>query len=96
MVLNELWLDTVVLGVDAVSAAAGATCEHEGEAGINSLMVERADRVMVVATGDKVGRRAFARICAAGRIDVLVTDAMAPAAPVEELRGAGVEVEVVR
>ncbi len=95
MVLGELWLDTVVLGVDGVSAAGGATCEHEGEAGINSLMVQRADRVVVVATGDKVGRRAFARICSSERIQVLVTDATAPAAALDEFRAAGVTVEIV-
>ena len=95
MVLSELWLDTVVLGVDGVSGAGGATCEHEGEAGINSLMVQRADRVVVVATGDKVGRRAFARICRSERIQVLVTDATAPAAALDEFRAAGVTVEVV-
>jgi DeoR family transcriptional regulator, aga operon transcriptional repressor len=95
MVLGELWLDTVVLGVDGVSAAGGATCEHEGEAGINSLMVQRADRVIVVGTGDKVGRRAFARICASERIHTLVTDASAPAAALDDIRAAGVTVEVV-
>ena len=95
MVLGELWLDTVVLGVDGVSAAGGATCEHEGEAGINSLMVQRADRVVVVATGDKVGRRAFARICPSERIQVLVTDTTAPAAALDEFRAAGVTVEIV-
>jgi len=95
MVLGELWLDTVVLGVDAVSAAGGATCQHEGEAGINSLMVQRADRVVVVATGDKVGRRAFARICPSERISILVTDASAPPEALDELRTAGVSVEVV-
>ena len=95
MVLGELWLDTVFLGVDAVSAGAGAMCQHEGEAGINSLMVERADRVVVVAGGSKVGRRAFARICPATRIDLLVTDDTAPEAPLAELRAAGVDVQVV-
>lgn len=95
MVLGELWLDTVFLGVDAVSAGTGAMCHHEGEAGINSLMVERADRAVVVATGAKVGRRAFARICTTSRIDVLVTDASAPADALAELRAAGITVEVV-
>lgn len=95
MVLNELWLDTVFLGVDAVSAQAGATCRHEGEAGINALMVQRADRVVVVATGEKVGRRAFARICQTARIDVLVTDKGAPEDEVRALRAAGVTVEQV-
>lgn len=95
MVLGELWLDTVFLGVDAVSAQAGATCRHEGEAGINALMVQRADRVVVVATGEKVGRRAFARICPTARIDVLVTDKTAPDDEVRALRAAGVSVEQV-
>jgi DeoR family transcriptional regulator of aga operon len=95
MIMGEVWLDTVVLGVDAVSAAAGATCQHEGEAGINSLMVQRSDRVVVVATGDKVGRRAFARICPTNRIDTLVTDSTASADAIDDLRAAGVRVEVV-
>ncbi len=95
MVLGELWLDTVFLGVDAVSAAAGATCQHEGEAGINSLMVQRAERVVVVASGGKVGRRAFARICPAPRIDILVTDHDAPAEALAELQAGGTTVEVV-
>ena len=95
MVLAELWLDTLVLGVDAVSASAGATCHHEGEAGINSNMVERADRVVVVATGAKLGARAFARICPASRIDLVVTDDTADPVAIEALRDAGVKVEVV-
>ena len=94
-VLNELWLDTVFLGVEALSAQAGATCRHEGEAGINALMVQRADKVVVVTTGEKVGRRAFARICQAARIDVLVTDKTAPDDEVRALRAAGVTVEQV-
>ena len=58
-------------------------------------MVQRADRVVVVGTGDKVGRRAFARICSSDRIQTLVTDASAPAAALDEIRAAGVTVEVV-
>jgi DeoR family transcriptional regulator of aga operon len=95
MVLEELWLDTLILGVDAVSARGGATCRHEGEASINALMVKRADQVVVVSTGDKVGKRNFARICAAGAVDVLVTDASAPHDAVAALEAAGVRVQGV-
>jgi len=95
MVLAELWLDTVVLGVDAVSASGGATCHHEGEAGINSDMVQRADRVVVAGTGAKLGGRAFARICPASRIDLVVTDDSADRAAIADLEAAGVTVEVV-
>jgi DeoR family transcriptional regulator of aga operon len=95
MVLDELWLDTVFLGVNGLTAATGATCEHEGEAALTSLMARRAERVVVVATGDKVGRRSFARICPPSRVDVLVTDGSADPAELAALRSAGVTVEVV-
>lgn len=95
LVLEELWLDLLVLGVDGVSAAGGATCVHEGEAGVNALMVRRANAVVVVATGDKLGRRTFARICDAHQVSMVVTDPTAPTAEVEALRAAGAEVRVV-
>lgn len=95
LVLAELWFDVLVLGVDGVSAAGGASCHHEGEAGVNAMMVQRADKVVVVATGDKLGRRTFARICDADRLAVVVTDPSAPPAEVEALRAAGVDVRIV-
>lgn len=91
MVLEQLWLDTVILGVGALSANDGASCDHDGEAAINSLMVRRTARVIVVATGDKVGRRSFARICESSAIQVLVTDEAAPESELEALRALGVE-----
>ena len=94
MVLEQLWLDTLILGVDAVSAIDGASCDHDGEAGINSLMVRRADRVIVVATGDKVGTRSFARICESSAIDVLVTDQSAAGSELEALRALDVEIVI--
>jgi len=57
-------------------------------------MVARADRVIVVTTGDKVGKRSFSRICESSAIDVLVTDAGAPGPELEALRGLGVEVVI--
>src|SRR5579859_3757224 len=73
-VLEQVTLDIVFLGVDGIDPVAGATAHHEGEASINRLMTERAGQVVVVADSSKVGRRAFARICAASEVDVLVTD----------------------
>jgi DeoR family transcriptional regulator of aga operon len=92
LVLEELWLDTLMLGVDGISATGDVSCHDEGEAGINSLMVQRADRVVVVATGDKLGRRAFARICEAGAVTTLVTDESAPPDEVAALEELGLEV----
>ena len=94
IVLAELWLDVLVLGVDGLVADGGATCRHVGEAGINARMVERSSRVVVVATGEKIGERAFARICGPQRVSDLVTDESAPTAELGALRDAGVAVHV--
>ncbi|MWA05840.1 DeoR family transcriptional regulator [Actinomadura sp. LD22] len=91
-IFDHVTLDVAVLGVNGVAVEHGATCHNEGEAEVNRLMAERADQVVVVADGSKVGRRAFARICATSRIDVLVTDGTVPAAEVAAFTEAGVRV----
>ena len=91
-VLEQVTLDLAILGVDAIDAAAGATAHHEGEASINRLMARQASRVVIVADSSKVGRRAFARICAAAEIDVLVTDTSLADEDKVLLKDAGVNV----
>ena len=91
-VLEQVSLDLAILGVDAIDAAAGATAHHEGEASINRLMARQASKVVIVADSSKVGRRAFARICAAAEIDVLVTDAGIADDDKVMLKDAGVDV----
>ena len=93
-VLERVALDLAILGVDAIDAVAGATAHHEGEASINQLMARQASRVVIVADSSKVGRRAFARICTAREIDVLVTDAGITEDDVARLKDAGVEVVI--
>jgi DeoR family transcriptional regulator of aga operon len=58
-------------------------------------MVRRADRVIVTATGDKVGKRSFSRICDSSAIHVLVTDASAPTPELEALAALGVQIVIV-
>ncbi|WP_328449753.1 DeoR/GlpR family DNA-binding transcription regulator [Amycolatopsis sp. NBC_00438] len=94
-VLSELTIDLLFLGVDAFDPDAGAFAHHEGEASINRLMVERAERVVAVADGSKLGRRAFARICETTQVHALVTDAEADPEIVRAFEAAGVEVQAV-
>jgi DeoR family transcriptional regulator of aga operon len=91
-VLEQVALDVAILGVDGIDAVAGATAHHEGEASINRLMARQAAKVVIAADSSKVGRRAFARICTAGEIDVLVTDAGIDAEDAARLEDAGVDV----
>ncbi|GII57134.1 transcriptional regulator [Planotetraspora thailandica] len=91
-VLEQIGIDIAFLGVDALDVEAGATAHHEGEASVNSLLIGRAARVVVVADSSKVGRRAFARICPIGEIDTLVTDDGLPDEEAARLTEAGVTV----
>ncbi len=91
-VMEQLWLNVAVLGVNGLSAAGGATCRHEDEAGISALMARRADRVVVAAEGGKVGRTAFARICAPAAIHALVTDDSADERELEHFAAAGTQI----
>ena len=88
-VFDQVTLDVAFLGVSGLDVERGATCANEEEASINRQMAVRAERVVVVADGSKLGQRAFARICGTGEVDMLVTDADADADPYEE---AGIKV----
>jgi DeoR family transcriptional regulator, aga operon transcriptional repressor len=91
-VLADLTFDWAILGVDGVDALAGATAHHEGEASINRLMTERAQRVAIVADSSKLGMRAFARVCGIDKIDVVVTDAAVETPAAAALADKGIRV----
>lgn len=90
--LAQIRIDTLFLGVNALSAADGARTHNESEASINARLVDRAHRVVVLADSSKIAARAFALICPTERIDALVTDSGIDAAELAALREAGVEV----
>jgi DeoR family transcriptional regulator of aga operon len=93
--LAGLHLDLVVIGVDGIDAAAGCTTHHEVEAHTNLALIQRADRVIVVADSSKIGRVAFAQICDIRLVQQLITDRGANARALRALRDAGVAVETV-
>jgi DeoR/GlpR family transcriptional regulator of sugar metabolism len=94
-VLDQISVDVTVLGVVALDAVHGAAAHDEAEAAVDRLLCERAQRVVVAADSGKLGRRAFARICAADAVDTLVTDTGADPAAVRALEEAGVTVVTV-
>lgn len=93
-VLDEVILDLAFIGVEGLDARLGAAAGHEDEAVVNRLLTERAKRVVVVATADKFGASAFARICLPERIDVILTDRLPDAEHVDGFAALGVEIIV--
>jgi DeoR family transcriptional regulator, aga operon transcriptional repressor len=90
--LTGLHLDIAFAGVDGIALGAGLTTHHEVEAHTNRMLIERADRVVVVADSSKIGRVAFARICGLDQVDELITDESADAPAVTALEQTGVQV----
>jgi DeoR family transcriptional regulator, aga operon transcriptional repressor len=93
--LEGLRVETVFLGVDGISVEAGVTTHADVEAETNRVMITRASRVVVVADASKIGRVTLARICEAGQVDELVTDAGADPDVLAELRAQGIRVTAV-
>ncbi len=91
-VMDQLWLTVAVLGVNGFSADGGATCRHEGEAGISALMARRSDRVIIATEGSKIGTTSFARICETRAVHTVVTDDSAPESELARLAHLGVQV----
>jgi DeoR family transcriptional regulator, aga operon transcriptional repressor len=93
-VLEGFNLDAAFIGVGGIDAVTGLTTHHEVEAQTNRAMILQSARVIVVADGTKVGRRAFARIAEAALVTDLVTDPSADLAELDALRELGVRIHL--
>lgn len=93
--LADINLDLVFIGVDGITADRGISTHDDVEAQTDHCLLRTADRVVVLADGSKVGRRAFSRIAGADEVAMLITDGSADRAELDRLRAAGVEVITV-
>jgi DeoR family transcriptional regulator of aga operon len=93
--LAGLNLDFVFVGVDGISVEAGCTTHHEVEAYTNRALIQRGRRVIVVADRSKLGRVAFARMCAVTEVHELITDDQADPAAMAAISSVGPTVSAV-
>ena len=93
--LEQIFTDKVFIGANGVDAAAGLTCHHADEAGVNRVMVQHAKQKIAVADASKLGVRATHRICGIDAIDLLITDSSATDRQIATFLQAGVKVRRV-
>ena len=93
--LQGLNLSIAFIGVDGVSVKAHLTTHHDIEAGTDRALMERAEKVIVVADSSKVGKAALSRICRLSDVDELITDEAADPAEVAALQESGLTVTMV-
>ncbi|GII61178.1 DeoR family transcriptional regulator [Sphaerisporangium krabiense] len=93
--IGALRFDTAVIGCCGISAEHGITAHDLDEVAVKQAAIASARRVVVAADSSKFRQTAFAAVCPAGRVDVLITDAGIPREQRESLTAAGVTVRVV-
>lgn len=84
--LQDIRVDLAIMGVAGVSADQGLTALDALDADIKHHMVKAAKRLIVVANSEKVGLEDFHRFGSLDSIDVLITNADAPASQIAALR----------
>ena len=90
--LAQASIGTAYIGVDGVDLQAGLTTHDAIEARTNAVLLERAERVVVVADSSKFGRVLPGVIAPVSAAHILVTDAGINISMREGLEALGVEV----
>ena len=88
-------VDVAFLGVDGVDPREGCTTYDAVGARVNAVLQARARRTVVLADATKIGRVGLAQVCPMRAVDVLITDARAPARVLDAIRAQGCQVVVV-
>ena len=90
--LSKYRADWAVLSVDGVSAQGGITTCHSEEAIIDRLMMSNAKKRLIAATGNKIGKAGFSRICDGDETIQLITDGTCENDALVALQDRGVKV----
>ena len=91
--LHTIFSSVTVLGINGVSIKKGCTSAVHQEAAINKVMLENSSgKVIIVADHTKMNCISSFLTCPLNRIDMIVTDWLAPASFCQELEDHGVHV----
>ena len=92
--VRQLRADKVFLGVRSVHPLYGVMSDNIDEMEASRAFIDVSDEVIVLADHSKFNPSGTVRLCSPSEIDVLITDPLAPADLLKELRESGVEVVV--
>lgn len=73
--MERINVDIAFLGTNAIDTERGLMTPNEDEARMKGLMIDRAERVVLLADASKLGERSFVGFAALREIDLFVTDA---------------------
>ena len=84
------------IGADGVDLDFGITTTNMMEANLNRMMMDCAQKTILLVDSSKFGKRGFSKICGIDKIDQIITDEKIPQKYLEALQELGIEVTVVK
>ena len=72
--LAEFTFTKLFMGVDGIDLDFGLTTANAMEASLNKIMIQSAQKIVVLADSSKFGRKGFGRICGLDEVDQIITD----------------------
>lgn len=95
MMLRNFSCSKLFIGVDGIDIDYGLSTTNLMEANLNRVMIECAQKVIVLTDSSKFGRKGFSKICDLNQVDQIITDSGIPAHTHEKLLDLGIEVSIV-
>lgn len=93
--LRNFACSKLFLGVDGIDADFGITTTNLMEANLNRVMIECAQKVIVLADSSKFGRKGFSKICDLDSVDQIITDSNIPHHIHKTLQDRGIEISLI-
>ncbi|MBV9228024.1 MAG: DeoR/GlpR transcriptional regulator, partial [Chloroflexi bacterium] len=91
-VLQQVHIKTAFVGARGFTLTEGLTDVNSEEIKLKRAIAEMAKDVIAIIDHSKWGQVAFATFCSFERIKMIITDAKAPKAMIEQVRNKGIEV----
>ena len=94
-ILADFSCSKLFIGVDGIDLDFGITTTNMMEASLNRVMMQTAQKTIVLADSSKFGRRGFGKICSLDCIDVIITDSGISQSMAQAIEEMGIELIVV-
>ena len=72
--LKNISCSKLFIGCDGIDIQTGITCATTEEASLTNVMMQAAEKTIILADSTKFGRRGFGKICKLDDIDIIITD----------------------
>lgn len=94
-VLSDFACSKLFLGVDGIDLDFGITTTDMMEASLNRVMIQTAQKTIVLADSSKFGRRGFSKIADMKDIDQIITDSKISAPTARQIEELGIKLTIV-